>query len=486
MEDDMGVLSDLEPKEVFEQFEALSMVPRRTYRDEKISDYCVEFAKKQGLEYVQQESGNVIIYKPGTAGYEDSEPVILQGHMDMVASKTLDSDHDFDTEPLELFIDGDYIGAKDTTLGGDDGIALAYAMAVLASDDIPHPPIEAVFTVDEEIGMGGAHALDTSLLRGKKLFNIDGEEDGVLTVGCAGGTVCTVVIPVSRRHRNGIKVTVASKGYLGGHSGNDIQKQRGNAIKDMGRLLHSLSKKIDFSLLSVNGGNAANVICQYCTAEVVMSADRADNFIERLNDLVCTLKNEYGDSEPGLSITAEAGEVDDYSVFNWESTVNTIWYLYGALDGVQAMDRHVEGAVESSLNTGFVVTEDASCKVTYQARSSVASKLDEMLQRLGLWSEIVGGRLEIESSYPAWPYKPESELRPLMIEVHKELFGKEPRIEVMHAGLEGGILMGKNPELDIVTFGPEMLNVHTPGERLNIESTARNWEFIKEVLRRLK
>ena len=179
MEDDMGVLSDLEPKEVFEQFEALSMVPRRTYRDEKISDYCVEFAKKHGLEYVQQESGNVIIYKPGTAGYEDSEPVILQGHMDMVASKTPESDHDFDTEPLELLIDGDYIGAKDTTLGGDDGIALAYAMAVLASDDIPHPPIEAVFTVDEEIGMGGAHALDTSLLRGKKLFNIDGEEDGV-------------------------------------------------------------------------------------------------------------------------------------------------------------------------------------------------------------------------------------------------------------------------------------------------------------------
>ena len=228
MEDDMGVLSNLEPKEVFEQFEALSMVPRRTYRDEKISDYCAEFAKRHGLEYVQEESGNVIIYKPGTAGYEDSEPVILQGHMDMVASKTLDSDHDFDTEPLELFVEDGYIGAKNTTLGGDDGIALAYAMAVLASDDIPHPPIEAVFTVDEEIGMGGAHALDTSLLRGKKLFNIDGEEDGILTVGCAGGTVCTVVIPVSRRHRNGIKVTVTSRGYVGGHSGNDIQKQRGN------------------------------------------------------------------------------------------------------------------------------------------------------------------------------------------------------------------------------------------------------------------
>ena len=482
----MGVLSNLEPKEVFEQFEALSQVPRRTYRDEKISDYCVEFAKNHGLEYVQDEVGNVIIYKPGTAGYEHSEPVILQGHMDMVASKTPDSDHDFDTEPLEIFIDGDYIGAKNTTLGGDDGIALAYTMAILASDDIPHPPIEAVFTVDEEIGMGGAHALDVSLLNGKKLFNIDGEEDGVLTVGCAGGTVCNVIIPVSRRHRNGVKVTVKSSGYLGGHSGNDIQRYRGNAIKDMGRMLHSLSKKIDFSLLSVNGGNAANVIAQYCTAECVMSADRAEGFVERLNDLAATLKAEYGSSETGLEISAEIGEVDDYNVFNWETTVNAIWYLYGALDGVQTMDRNVEGAVESSLNTGIVVTEDAACKVTYQARSSVESKLDEMVQRLGLWAEIVGGRVEVDSAYPAWPYKPESELRPLMTETYKDLFGEEPVISVMHAGLEGGILMGKDPDLDIVTFGPEMLNVHTPGERLNIASTARYWEFIKEVLKRLK
>ena len=482
----MGVLSKLEPKEVFEQFEALSMVPRRTYRCEKIGDYCVEFAKQHELEYVRDAVGNVVIYKPGTEGYEDSEPVILQGHLDMVASKTLDSDHDFDTDPLELFVKDGYIGAKDTTLGGDDGIALAYAMAVLSSDDIPHPPIEAVFTVDEEIGMGGAHALDTSLLKGKKLFNIDGEEDGILTVGCAGGIVCDVVIPVSRRQRNGAKVTISSKGYIGGHSGNDIQRQRGNAIKDMGRILYALSKKIDFSLLSVNGGNAANVIAQYCTAEVVMSADRADNFVERLNELADTIKEEYAGSEPDLVITAEIGEEDEYSVMNWETTVNMIWYLYGALDAVQTMDRNVEGAVESSLNTGIVVTEDAECRITYQARSSVESKMEEMMLRLGMWSEIAGGHVNIASTYPAWPYNPVSELRPVMIETYKELFGEEPVIEVMHAGLEGGILMGKDPDLDIVTFGPEMLNVHTPGERLSIESTAKNWEFLKAVLAKLK
>jgi dipeptidase D len=406
--------------------------------------------------------------------------------MDMVASKTPDSDHDFDTDPLELFIEDGYVGARNTTLGGDDGIALAYAMTVLASDDIPHPPIEAVFTIDEEIGMGGAEALDVSMLKGKKIFNIDGELDGVLNVGCAGGTVCDVVIPVSRRERNGAKVTIKAHGYLGGHSGNDIQRQRGNAIKDMGRLLYDLSKKIDFSLMSVNGGNAANVIAQYCTAEVVMSADRAENFVSRLNDLVEVMRAEYQGSEPGLVIEAEIGEEDTYDVFNWECTVNVIWYMYGAIDGVQAMERNVPGAVESSLNTGIAVTDNDSVDVTYQVRSSIESKRDEMVHRLGLWSEIVGGHVVVQSAYPAWPYNPESELRAVMEETYRDMFGSDPEVSVIHAGLEGGILMGKNPDFDIVTFGPEMLNVHTPGERLNIESTRKNWEYLKEVLARLK
>ena len=479
----MGVLSNLEPKEVFENFEALSMIPRRTFRDEKISDFCVEFAKKHGLEYVQDHVGNVIIYKPGTEGYENSEPVILQGHMDMVASKTPDSDHDFDTDPLDLFIEDGYVGARNTTLGGDDGIALAYAMTVLASDDIPHPPIEAVFTIDEEIGMGGAEALDVSMLKGKKIFNIDGELDGVLNVGCAGGTVCDVVIPVSRRERNGAKVTIRAHGYLGGHS---LSDEATNAIKDMGRLLYDLSKKIDFSLMSVNGGNAANVIAQYCTAEVVMSADRAENFVSRLNDLVEVMRSEYQGSEPDMVIEAEIGEEDTYDVFNWECTVNVIWYMYGAIDGVQAMERNVPGAVESSLNTGIAVTDNDSVDVTYQVRSSIESKRDEMVHRLGLWSEIVGGHVVVQSAYPAWPYNPESELRAVMEETYRDMFGSDPEVSVIHAGLEGGILMGKNPDFDIVTFGPEMLNVHTPGERLNIESTRKNWEYLKEVLARLK
>ena len=334
--------------------------------------------------------------------------------------------------------------------------------------------------------MGGAEALDVSMLKGRKIFNIDGELDGVLNVGCAGGTVCDVVIPVSRRERNGAKVTIRAHGYLGGHSGNDIQRQRGNAIKDMGRLLYDLSKKIDFSLMSVNGGNAANVIAQYCTAEVVMSADRAENFVSRLNDLVEVMRSEYQGSEPDMVIEAEIGEEDTYDVFNWECTVNVIWYMYGAIDGVQAMERNVPGAVESSLNTGIAVTDNDSVDVTYQVRSSIESKRDEMVHRLGLWSEIVGGHVVVQSAYPAWPYNPESELRAVMEETYRDMFGSDPEVSVIHAGLEGGILMGKNPDFDIVTFGPEMLNVHTPGERLNIESTRKNWEYLKEVLARLK
>lgn len=482
----MGVLSNLEPKEVFEHFEALSMVPRRTFRDEKISDFCVEFAKSHDLEYVQDESGNVIIYKPGTPGYENSEPVIMQGHMDMVANKVLGSDHDFDNEPLELYIEDDFVRARDTTLGGDDGIALAYAMAILASTDIPHPPIEAVFTVDEEIGMGGADKLDVSLLKGRKFFNIDGEVEGVLTAGCAGGIICDVVIPVSRRIRNGVKVTISSGGYLGGHSGGDIQLQRGNAIKDMGRILYALSKKIDFSLMSVSGGSGANVIAQYCTAEVVMSADKAADFASRIAEMAQMLRDEYAGTEEDMSIVAEIGDEDAYSVINYDSTVKVIWFLYGALDGVQTMDRLIEGAVESSLNTGIVTTEDDSVTVRFQARSSRESKRDEMVQRLGLWSEMVGGHVEEHSAYPAWPFNPVSELRSIMTDVYKEMYGQEPKVEVIHAGLEGGIMVDKNPELDIVSFGPNLTGVHTPDERLSISSTQRTWEYIKAVLARCK
>ncbi len=484
----MGVLSNIEPKEVFEQFEAISMVPRRTYKNEKISDFLVQFAKDHGLRYVQEKCGNVIIYKDGTPGYENAEPVILQGHMDMVASKTVDSDHDFDSEPLDLFVDGDLIGARDTTLGADDGFALAFALAILASDSIAHPPVEALFTVDEEIGMGGASELDVSLLKGKKFFNMDGEEEGALTVGCAGAFIGEFVIPFNKTEKTGIPVTIRIRDYHGGHSGNTIQEQHGNAHKDMGRLLYYLSRDFDIALRSVEGGTGANVIAQFCTAEIVVSTQHADRLISRVEEIRDIFKSEYMGQEDDMSITAEGGEYSSYDAMDKESTLNVIRFLYASLDGVQTMDRVIEGNVETSLNAGVVVTDkdDSKVRVSIQARSSVDSKLDDMLSKLTIWGDMTGGYVNVKSAYPAWPYNPDSVLRPLMVDVYSKMYGKDPEVVVSHGGLEGGILMGKQPEFDIVCFGPDLRGVHTPDERISISSTQRTWEYLKEVLKKCK
>lgn len=478
----MGVLSNIEPKEVFEQFEALSMVPRRTYRDEKISAFCVQFAKDHGLDYVQDETGNVIIYKPGTPGYEDSEPVIMQGHMDMVAAKTLDSDHDFDTEPLDLFVDGNYIGARETTLGADDGIALAFAMAVLASDDIPHPPIEALFTVDEEIGMDGVHNLDTSLLKGRKMLNLDGEDEGRLTVGCAGAKICDIVIPFRRSECSGTSVTLKIRDYRGGHSGNDIQNQRGNAHKDMARILYALGKDYDIRLMHIEGGMGANVIAKDCTAEVIIESGKAAAFAQAFEEMGRTVGEEYFGNEPDMKIMAETGAAGTYDAMDAESTRNVIGFIYASPNGVQTMDRSVEGAVETSLNPGVVKTLDSEVRVSFQCRSSVDSKLIEMMNRLQLCCDFTGAYIDLISEYPAWPYKPESELRPIMVDVYKKMYGEEPEIFSSHGGLEGGILMGKKPDLDIICLGPNLLGVHTPDERMDIESVQRTWKYVKAVL----
>lgn len=478
----MGVLDNIEPKEVFKYFEALSMVPRRTYSDEKISDFCVEFAKSHGLDYIQDKLGNVIIYKPGTPGYENSEPVILQGHMDMVAAKTDDSDHDFDNDPLDLFIEGDCVGARGTTLGADDGFALAFAMAVLASTDIPHPPIEAVFTVDEEIGMDGASNIDVSLLKGRKFFNLDGEDEGVLTCGCAGAAICDAVIPVSRELCEGTPVKIVIRGYKGGHSGFEIDKQRGNAHKDMGRILYALAKTYDFRISHVDGGSGANVIAKSCTAEVVVTGGKGEEFAEAARRMGEVLIGEYSGQEPDAVITAEVGTDKSLNVMDKDSGMRVISFLYEAPDGLLTMEREVEGAIETSLNTGLVTTTDDAVTVRFQCRSSLASKIEDMKSRLELWCTLTGGHLEIFSEYPAWPYNPVSELRPIMIDVYKEMYGEEPVVVVTHAGLECGIMMGKKPDLDIVSFGPNLRHVHTPDERIEIPSTQRTWEYFKAVL----
>lgn len=482
----MGVLSNIEPKEVFYYFEELSKVPRGTFYTKKASDFCVEFAKAHNLEYVQDEVNNVIIKKPGTPGYEDSEPVILQGHLDMVNVKTADSDHDFENDPLDLFIEDGLVGARNTSLGGDDGIAIAYAMAVLASDDIPHPPIEALFTIDEEIGMGGAKAIDLSDLKGKKCLNLDSEFEGVLTVGCAGGFIYDTYIPFEWSEEEGTKITISLSGLQGGHSGAEIQKQRGNAHKIMGRVLNTLAKDYDFNLISINGGSAANVIAQFNETIIVADSEQTEAILDAITELKEEISAEFIGSEPDFVLTAGAGEKGTMKAFDADSTSRVIAYLYGVPNGVQCYDRSFPGAVETSLNIGIVETTENAVRARFQVRSSMKSKLEDMKNQMSMWCELVGASYELSGEYPAWGFDENSKLRPMMIELYKEMFGTEPTVETTHGGLECGILFDKKPDLDIVSFGPNLLDVHSVKERVDIASTERSWEYLKAILKACK
>ena len=482
----MSVLEGKKPENVLKFFEEIASIPHGSGNVEQISDYLVKFANDRGLKCRQDEKKNVIIWKGGTKGYENSKPVILQGHMDMVAVKTNDCDKDMTKDGLDLEVNGDYLSAKGTSLGGDDGIAVAYALAVLDSNDIAHPPIEAVFTVDEEIGMGGAHHLDTSVLKGKICLNIDSEIEGVMTVGCAGGYIYDTFIPIEWSEESGTKMTISLSNLQGGHSGAEIQKQLGNAHKIMGRVLYALAKDYDFNIVSTNGGNAANVIAQYNTTEIIADPAQAQDIIDAVAGLEQTIYAEFAGQEPTLSLKAVSDGETTLKAFDADTTSHVIGFLYGAIDGVQCYDRAFPTAVESSLNTGIVETTEDTVKIKFQVRSSVATKLDDMQNKLDLATDLASASREISGEYPAWSYNADSVIRPKAIELYKEMFGKEPTVETTHGGLECGILYGKKNDLDIISFGPDLTGVHTYNERVHIASTQRMWNYLKELLKACK
>lgn len=482
----MAVLENVEPKKVFQFFEEICQIPHGTFDIERISDYCAKFAKDRGLRYIQDEVKNVIIFKPGTAGYEDSEPVILQGHMDMVCEKTPDSDHDFKKDPLKLYIEDGYIKAKDTTLGGDDGIALAMAMALLDSDDIPHPPIEAVFTVDEETGMGGAIGVDLSVLKGHKLINIDSATEGVLTTGCAGGIRITTEIPVVREEKGGTSVKLEIKGLKGGHSGEEIHEQRGNAHKLMGRLLHRISEEMDFRIIDIQGGAKENVISMENTARIVAAGEEAEKAAALAAEMKAVFDNEFVGDEPGLTVTAEVTGEGNYHAFDKASTERIIAYLIISPYGVQGFSRKLKGLTETSINIGVMETKEDTVETAYLMRSSVESLKQNMRIQLEEFAKLIGAKTTVDSEYPAWQYNPESELRKVMEETYKDMYGKAPVVFAIHAGLECGMFLGKKPDLDCVSMGPNMFDIHSFNERLDIASTERVWNYLKTVLAALK
>ena len=477
-----NTLAGLQPANVFAYFEKLCSIPHGSGNTKFISDYLVSFASEHGLRYIQDELNNVIIFADGTCGYEDHEPVIIQGHMDMVCEKDEDCPIDMQTQGLDVTHDGQFVFARGTTLGGDDGIAVAYALALLDDPSIPHPPLEVVITVDEETGMFGAAGIDLSMLRGRKLLNIDSEDEGIFTVSCAGGGRGTIRLPLERRAVYGPCVRLTVEGLQGGHSGVEIHKNRANANKVMGMFLERVQKLMPLCITKLQGGAKDNAIPRSCQVTLVALG----MYIERINEIAEALQREIREQydEPEAIVRGDDVDALGGNALTTECTAKVIALLNAAPNGVQAWSKDIEGLVQTSLNLGIAELEE-ELRLTFAVRSSVNKEKRELLDRLKALAQFYDGSYSEVGEYPAWEYKPESVLRDTMVRVYTELFGKAPEVVAIHAGLECGLLSEKLPDLDCVSLGPQMHDIHTSRERLDIASTERTWKFLLEVLKQL-
>ncbi len=476
-------LAGLQPQNVMRYFEEICAIPHGSRNMKPIGDYLEKFAQTHGLRYRRDEADNVVIWKNGTPGYEDHPTVILQGHTDMVCEKEPDCPINFETDGLDLAHDETHLFARGTTLGGDDGIAVAYALALLEATDIPHPPVEVVLTVNEEIGMLGADALDCSDLKGRMLLNCDSEDEGVFTVSCAGGATSIITLPVSRKPVYGPCVLLRVDGLQGGHSGVEIHKNRGNANKIMGQLLCRIQEKMPLCLVSFSGGAKDNAIPRSCRANVVaMGLD-----IAAISAIAAQVQAEgranYND--PDLTVTAEEVEAMGGLGLSVEDTKNFISLINTLPNGVLVMSQHIPGLVQTSLNMGIARLENEEITFTFSVRSSVNQEKQDLIERLKEIASAHHAAYDQMGAYPAWEYREDSPLRDVMVGAFKDLYGKEPVVEAIHAGLECGILSHKLPGLDCVSFGPQMQDIHTSREKLSIASTARTWELLLEILKRL-
>lgn len=482
----MSDVSKLAPQEVFRYFKEISDVPRSSSHNEKISAYLVNFAKEHELEYYQDESGNVIIWKDGTPGYENSDMVMIQGHMDIVAEKTEDSTHDFQNDPLELIVDGDTLTANKTTLGADDGAAIAMGLALLDSTDIPHPPLEFIATVDEEIGMLGAYALDGSKIRSRKVINIDSEEEGIITVGCAGAVDIFTSFPADKKLVNGVKYKYVVDGLLAGHSGLDIHQERANAGQIVARLFLDAREKAELNIVSINGGRATNVILGKVEGEVIVAASDVKAFEEIIATSTEEIKAEYRTSDSGITVSIEAvGEASEEAV----DTVcqdNFFKFLVACPTGAEHYSVELKGLVETSHSIGVVKLEDGRLITKSMSRSSVNSRNRLLARKIGIIAEALGAEVEHGSSYGAWEFNNKSDLLDVCIAAYKEQYGEEPVVSAMHAGIECGIWAEKVGKVDAVSIGPDMTGVHSVNEELSIPSTERTWQYLKLILSHCK
>lgn len=481
----MRVLEHLEPKNVLSFFEDLCAIPHGSGNTKGVSDYCVRFARERSLEVHQDSLNNVIIVKPATAGYESAPTVIIQGHLDMVAEKTPESPIDFLKDGLALAVDGDFVYAKGTTLGGDDGIAVAMALAVLDSSELSHPRLECVFTVDEETGMDGANGLDVSLLQGRRLLNIDSEEEGILTVSCAGGAHADIRIPMEQTPCALPAVELSISGLKGGHSGAEIDKGRANANIVLGRVLTALCDALSVRLVLAEGGLKDNAIPLAARAVLALEEKDLARAQEICVEYQAALSKEYAVSDPGVCVSLTSSSQAEHALS--EDDTKKVCRLLGLYpNGIAAMSMDIEGLVETSCNLGIFRVDDDGLRASGSVRSSVASRKQMLLAKLSMLAETLGGTCAISGEYPAWEYRRESHLRDVMCQVFEKQYGKPMRVEAIHAGLECGLFSGKMPGLDCVSFGPDLFDIHTTLERMSVSSVQRVWNYLCAVLGELK
>ena len=480
----MRALENCEPKRVFYYFEELCKIPHGSGNTKKISDYLVSFAKEHGLEYVQDEMNNVVIYKPATEGYEDAPAVILQGHMDMVCEKRPDVDHDFTKDPLNISVKDGYVTANGTTLGGDDGIAVAYGLALLESKDLAHPALEVLITVDEEIGLLGAEGFDCSVLKGKRLINLDSEAEGSLWISCAGGLSGISTIPVQRVEAEGQKAAVKITGLMGGHSGAEIDKKRANANVLMGRFLYSLQQETAYEIISLAGGQKDNAITREADAELLVEdINSVKACAEKLQK---GFREEYAGTDEGITVEITDLGVASAKVLHPTSREKVLFFLMEVPFGIQKMSGSIDGLVETSTNIGIVKLGEDEFLGSSSVRSSVEAAGAALSDKICYLTEFLGGEYTVQGAYPAWEYRKDSPLRDQMVEVYEEMYGEKPNVVAIHAGLECGLFYKKIEGLDCVSLGPNMKDIHTSEEVLDIASTERVWKYLVKVLESLK
>ncbi len=478
----MSVLEGLKPQKVYQFFEEICQIPHGSYHVEQISDYLCEFAKKRNLRYIQDEYKNVIIFKEASKGYEEKETIIIQGHMDMVAVAEPDAPIDITKEGLCLETDGEYIYAKGTSLGADDGIAVAYALAILDSEELKHPALEVVITTDEEVGMDGAMGLDVSVLQGKKMLNIDSEEEGIFTAGCAGGKGMHLTMQLSKINKEGRVYELRISGLKGGHSGVMIHYGRGNANCLLGRVWQEVSECMDMYLLEASGGEKGNAIPKDACCKILVPSESSDVVLQMVAKVKEQLCKELEGKEDTLEIAVTDLGTQRVECFDKESTIRCKNMLLAQPDGVQVRSGVVEGLVETSLNMGIMKTTENAFYTHYEIRSSRRSAIMALRDKVKIIGELLGAVVEETSAYPEWEYRTDSPLREDMVSVYREMYQKEPEINIIHAGLECGVFAEKIKDFDAVSFGPDILDIHTTKERLNIESANRVWEFLVRLL----